>query len=183
MGTDYVKKAFEYARKYADPEVKLIYNDYNVYVPTKMEYIYNLVKELKEDGLIDGIGLQPTVDLYSPDELQGDSYDSFENCLKKYAKLDVDIQITELSFKIDEETGERNERSLQRQADRYQEMFELLKKMDTAGGGPCNITSVSVFGICDDYPLYDDMVQCLYLWDKDCKPKEAFYRIREAGER
>lgn len=183
MGTDYVKKAFAYARKYADPEVKLIYNDYNVYVPTKMEYIYNLVKELKEEGLIDGIGLQPTVDLYSPDELQGDSYNSFENCLKKYAELDVDIQITELSFKIDEDTGERNEQSLKRQADRYQEMFELLKRMDTADGGPCNITSVSVFGICDDYPLYDDMVQCLYLWDKDCKPKEAFFRIREVGER
>lgn len=97
--------------------------------------------------------------------MKGDSYDSFENCLKKYAELNVDIQITELSFKIDEETGERDEKSLKRQADRYQEMFELLKKMDTASGGPCNITSVTVFGICDDYPLYDDLVQCLYLWD------------------
>ena len=183
MGTDYAEKAFEYARKYAEPGVKLIYNDYNVFVPMKMESIYNLVKGLKEKNLIDGIGLQPTVDLYNPDELKGDSYDSFENCLKKYAELDVDIQITELSFKIDEETGERDEKSLKRQADRYQEMFELLKKMDTAGGGPCNITSVTVFGICDDYPLYDDLVQCLYLWDKDCKAKEAFYRIREVGEK
>lgn len=183
MGTDYVEKAFEFARKYADPEVKLIYNDYNVYMPLKMESIYNLVKGLKEKNLIDGIGLQPTVDLYSPDELSGDSYDSFENCLKKYAELDLDIQITELSFKIDEDTGERDEKSLKRQADRYQEMFELLKKMDTAGSGPCNITSVTVFGICDDYPLYDDLEQCLYLWDKDCKAKEAFYRIREVGEK
>ncbi len=183
MGTDYVEKAFEYARKYADKDVKLIYNDYNVFVPSKMDAIYNLVKSLKDKNLIDGIGLQPTVDLYNPDELQGDSYDSFENCLKKYAELDVDIQITELSFKIDEETGERDEKSLKRQADRYQEMFELLKKMDTNGGGPCNITSVTVFGICDDYPLYDDMVQCLYPWDKECKPKEAFFRIREVGEK
>lgn len=54
--------------------------------------------------------------------------------------------------------------------------------MDTASGGPCNITSVTVFGICDDYPLYDDLVQCLYLWDKNAKPKEAFYRVREVGE-
>ena len=83
---------------------------------------------------------------------------------------------------IDEETGERDEKSLKRQADRYQEMFELLKKMDTASGGPCNITSVTVFGICDDYPLYDDLVQCLYLWDKNAKPKESFYRVREVGE-
>lgn len=183
MGTDYVEKAFEYARKYADNDVKLIYNDYNVYNPGKCENIYHLVEGLKKKGLIDGIGLQPTVDLYNPDELSGTSVDSFETCLKKYAELGLDIQITELSFKIDEESGERNEQSLTRQAERYQEMFELLKKMDTAGGGPCNITSVTVFGICDDYPLYDDLVQCLYLWDKDCKPKEAFYRIREVGEK
>lgn len=62
--------------------MKLIYNDYNVYVPAKEQNIYNLVKGLKEKNLIDGIGLQPTVDLYNPDELKGDSYDSFENCLK-----------------------------------------------------------------------------------------------------
>lgn len=108
MGTDYVEKAFTYARKYAEKGMKLIYNDYNVYVPAKEQNIYNLVKGLKEKNLIDGIGLQPTVDLYNPDELKGDSYDSFENCLKKYAELNVDIQITELSFKIDEETGERD---------------------------------------------------------------------------
>lgn len=183
MGTDYVEKAFTYARKYAESDVKLVYNDYNVFKSAKMDNIYNLVKGLKEKGLIDAIGLQPTVDLYTPEDLQGDGYESFESCLKKYAELDVEIQITELSFKIDEETGERNEESLTRQADRYQEMFELLKKMDTASGGPCNITSVSIFGICDDYPLYEDLVQCLYVWDKDCKPKEAFYRIREVGEK
>ena len=182
MGPDYVEKAFEYARKYADKDVKLIYNDYNVYNPAKCENIFNLAKGLKEKGLIDGLGLQPTVDLYNPDELSGDSVDSFETCLNKYAELGLEIQITELSFKIDEDTGERDEQSLKRQADRYQEMFELLKRMDTAGGGKCNITSVSIFGICDDYPLYDDCVQCLYVWDKECKPKEAFYRIREVGE-
>lgn len=82
MGTDYVEKAFTYARKYAEKGMKLIYNDYNVYVPAKEQNIYNLVKGLKEKNLIDGIGLQPTVDLYNPDELKGDSYDSFENCLK-----------------------------------------------------------------------------------------------------
>lgn len=183
MGTDYVEKAFTYARKYADKDVRLIYNDYNVFKSAKMDNIYNLVKGLKEKKLIDGIGLQPTVDLYTPEELQGDGYESFEKCLKKYAELDLEIQITELSFKIDEETGERNEETLSRQAKRYEEMFSLLKKMDTASGGSCNITSVSIFGICDDYPLYEDCVQCLYVWDKECKPKEAFYCIREVGER
>ena len=79
MGTDYVEKAFTYARKYAAKDVKLIYNDYNVYMPAKEESIYNLVKGLKKKKLIDGIGLQPTVDLNMPNELKGDSYGSFEN--------------------------------------------------------------------------------------------------------
>ena len=65
--------------------MKLIYNDYNVYNPAKCENIFNLAKGLKEKGLIDGLGLQPTVDLYNPDELSGDSVDSFETCLNKYA--------------------------------------------------------------------------------------------------
>ena len=47
---------------------------------------FHTLTGLKEKNLIDGIGLQPTVDLYNPDELKGDSYDSFENCLKKYAQ-------------------------------------------------------------------------------------------------
>lgn len=183
MGMDYVYKAFGYARKYAADGVKLFYNDYNVFMPVKRDNIITLVKKLKEDNLIDGIGLQPTVNLYYPSELKGESEDSFETCLNEYAKLGLEIQITELSFMIDEQSDVRNEDTLKLQADRYQEMFELLKKMDTNGGGPCNITSVTVFGICDDYPLYDDLVQCLYLWDKDCKAKEAFYRIREVGER
>lgn len=181
MGKDYAFKAFEYARKYADKDVKLFYNDYNVFQPAKRDSIYNYVSELKKKGWIDGIGLQPTVDLYNPMELKGDSDDSFETCLRKYAELGLDIQVTELSFKIDEEQDVRNEDTIKLQADRYQEMFELLKEMDDAGGGPCNITSVTVFGICDDYPLYDDCVQSLYLWDKECKPKEAFFRIRSVG--
>ncbi len=183
MGKDYAYKAFEFARKYADKDVKLFYNDYNVFQPAKRDSIYNYVSELKEKGLIDGIGLQPTVDLYNPMELRGDSEDSFETCLKKYAELDLDIQVTELSFKIDEDMDTRDEDTLKLQADRYQEMFELLKEMDSDNGGPCRITSVTVFGICDDYPLYDDMVQCLYLWDKECQPKEAFFRVRDVGEK
>ncbi len=182
MGTDYVYKAFEYARKYADEDVKLYYNDYNVFQTRKAESICALMKKLQKDNLIDGIGLQPTVNLYYPDELAGDAEDSFESCLKTYSELGLEIQITELSFMIDEESMTRDETTLKRQADRYQEMFELLVRMDSDNGGPCNITSVTVFGICDDYPLYDNHVQCLYLWDKECQPKEAFFRIREVGE-
>ncbi len=178
MGEGYVEKAFAFARKYADKDVKLFYNDYNVFQTEKMENIYQMVSELKKKNIIDGIGLQPTVLLSWP-ELDSDSEGSFKTCLEKYAELDLELQITELSFKIEE--GRVDEDTLQVQADRYREFMELLLKEDTEGGGPCNITSVTVFGICDDYPLYDDFTQNLYLWDKECQPKPCFYAFAEPG--
>lgn len=178
MGETYVEKAFTFARKYADEEVSLFYNDYNVFMTEKMENIYKMVSELKEKGIIDGIGLQPTVLLNWPDlDVDGDG--TFKTCLEKYAELGLELQITELSFKIDD--GNVDDDTLKQQADCYREFMELLLKEDIEGGGPCNITSVTVFGICDDYPLYDDFTQNLYLWDKDCNPKPCFYAFAEPG--
>lgn len=183
MGETYVEKAFTYARKYADKDVKLFYNDYNVFVTEKMENIYKMCNELKEKGLIDGIGLQPTVLLNWP-ALNADYSGSFKTCLKKYAELGLELQITELSFKIEPSSVnnyEVTEDELKAQADRYGEFMQLLLEMDSNNGGPCNITSVTVFGICDDYPLYDDFEQNLYLWDKNCKPKACFYSFAQPG--
>lgn len=171
MGEEYVEKAFAFARKYADKDVKLFYNDYNVFMTEKMNNIYMMARELKEKGLIDGIGLQPTVLLNWP-ELDSEQEGSFRVCLETYVKLNLELQVTELSFKID---GKVTESKLKKQAARYEEFMRLLMEMDSENGGPCNITSVTVFGICDDYPLYEDFSQNLYLWDKMCNPKPCLY--------
>lgn len=179
MGESYVEKAFRFARKYAEADVKLFYNDYNVFMEEKMDNIYTMVEQLKEKGLIDGIGLQPTVGIDWP-ELDSEENGSFRKCLETYAKLGLELQITELNFKI--EDGTTDEELLQRQSDRYEEMMRLLVEEDTESGGPCNITSVTVFGICDDYPLYgDDFVQNLYLYDKECQPKPCYYGFVNPG--
>ncbi len=179
MGENYVEKAFSFARKYADADVKLFYNDYNVFMEEKMDNIYKMVEQLKEKGLIDGIGLQPTVGIDWP-ELDSENDGSFRKCLETYAKLGLELQITELNFRI--EDGTTDEELLQRQSDRYEEMMRLLVEEDTQSGGPCNITSVTVFGICDDYPLYgDDFQQNLYLYDKNCQPKPCYYGFIKPG--
>nr|MBP3598767.1 endo-1,4-beta-xylanase [Eubacterium sp.] len=185
MGEGYVEKAFEYARKYADPEVKLFYNDYNPFQTEKMNNIYRMVEQLKEKDLIDGIGLQPTVGLTWP-QLNSDDEGSFKVCLQTFAELGLELQVTELGFKIpnqyiedgDEETIAEK---MEIQTQRYNEFMGLLLEMDSDNGGPCNITSVTVFGICDDYPLYDDFIQNIYLWDKNCLPKPCFYSYIQPG--
>ncbi len=178
IGESYVEKAFACARKYADPDVKLFYNDYNVFMTDKMNNIYTMVSELKDKGVIDGIGLQPTVLIDWP-KLDSAGAGSFRTCLEKYAELGLELQITELSFKINGGPTEANQK---KQSDRYEEFMRLLLEEDSDNGGPCNITSVTVFGICDDYPLYENFSQNLYLWDKYGNPKSCFFGFIRPGQ-
>lgn len=177
MGETYVEKAFALARKYADKDVKLFYNDYNVFMTEKMENICMMAEELKAKGLIDGIGLQPTVLMNWP-KLDSTDEGSFRVCLETYAKLGLELQVTELSFKLN---GAGSAYQLERQSDRYEEFMRLLLEEDSDNGGPCNITSVTVFGICDDYPLYENFSQNLYLWDKLCNPKPCLQGFLRPG--
>lgn len=177
MGETYVEKAFALARKYADKDVKLFYNDYNVFMTEKMENICMMAEELKAKGLIDGIGLQPTVLMHWP-ELDSTNEGSFRVCLETYAKLGLELQVTELSFKLN---GVGSDSQLEKQSERYEEFMRLLLEEDSDNGGPCNITSVTVFGICDDYPLYENFSQNLYLWDKYCEPKPCLQGFLRPG--
>lgn len=171
VGTDYVEKAFEYARKYADQDVKLFYNDYNTFQPVKTLNIFNLVSDLKEKNLIDGIGMQGYMDLNYPGIVSGNH--NVADAINKFAELELEIHITELTIN----SPSKDEASMRRQAERYKELFELLTTLDTDGGGPANITSVTVFGVMDEYLFYDHDKNYSRLFDGKLQPKPAFYEI------
>ncbi len=176
IGIDYVEKAFEYARKYADPEIKLFYNDYNTFQPMRTNSIYKLAAHLKEKGLIDGIGLQGYMDLTYPDIVGSNG--SFMWAISKFAELDLELHVTELSISMKEVTEE----NLQKQAKRYETLFQILTNLDTASGKAANITSVTVFGIMDNYLLYDNDTNNTRLFDGKLQPKPAFYSIMGVAE-
>lgn len=165
IGPDYVEMAFTYARQYADPDVKLFYNDFNTFQEPKIDGIYSLCEYLKEKGLIDGIGMQGYYGLSYPSDT------AIENAIRKYAELGLELQLTELSISVDEETEEQFEK----QAKRYGSLFYMLHNLDTAGGGPANITNVTVFGLVDHYREGD--TTSTRLFDKDYNPKPAFDKI------
>ena len=62
----YVTDAFTFARKYADKDVKLFLNDYNEYAAAKRDRIYQVVKDLYDKGLCDGVGMQSHYSMTSP---------------------------------------------------------------------------------------------------------------------
>ena len=170
IGPDYVEMAFTYARKYADPEVKLFYNDYNTFQSPKIDGIYSLVESLKEKGLVDGIGMQGYWGMDWPGEA------TIRAAIERYATLGLEIQITELSVGVDSET----EAQFKKQASTYGWIFKMLCEEDEAGGGPANITNVTLFGLVDHYRKGDTTNSRIF--DENYEPKPAFYAIKEAME-
>lgn len=94
IGDDFIHLAFEFAHE-ADPEAELIYNDYNLYVPSKRDAVIKLVKSLKEAGLqVDGVGMQGHYGLNSP------SNDDLVNSIVGFSEAGVQVHITELDISV-----------------------------------------------------------------------------------
>ncbi|MCM1244412.1 MAG: endo-1,4-beta-xylanase [Roseburia sp.] len=135
----YITDAFTFARKYADPEVKLFFNDYNEYTPMKRELIVVLLKELREKGLVDGMGMQSHWDMDYP------SADMIADALEKYGEIDgLEIHLTE----IDMHNTDNSEEGLEKQAERYREFFEAILEADRTG--KANVTNVTFWGVLDE---------------------------------
>ena len=170
IGEEFVEKAFEYARKYSYDDASLFYNDYNEYEASRTTAIYNLVSKLKEKGLIDGIGMQSHIDMSYP------SLSSYETAIRKFAELDLEIQVTELDMHNNQKTDE----AFRQQAVHYGGLFEILIRLKR--DGIANITNVTFWGVTDagtwltshrgetSYPL---------LFDTEGLPKPAFYQLIE----
>jgi endo-1,4-beta-xylanase len=171
VGPDYVEKAFEFARKYAAPGVKLFYNDYNTFDTPKTDSIVNLLEILVEKDLIDGVGMQSAFGLGWPSNLTS----SFRQAIRKFSDLGLEIQITELTVRIDDEE------LFMAQALKYKEFFDLLLEMHVNNGGPANITVVNFFGLMDRYKFYANDRQLHWLFDANLQPKPSYYAVVQAA--
>lgn len=90
LGDEYIELAFTLASQ-ADPDAKLIYNDYNLWKPLKRDGVVKLVKQLQSKGIkIDAVGLQGHYSLIGPD------VQDIENSVRAFAELGVEVMFTEL---------------------------------------------------------------------------------------
>lgn len=166
IGEDYIALAFTFARAYQDPEQKLFYNDYNTYEKDKLTGIYNMVAQLKEKGLIDGIGMQSHLKLEYP------TMSDYEYAIKKYAELDLEIQITELDIDVPSNDVEAQEK-LAKRYKRLMLTLQTLKKNDLA-----NITNVTLWGLTDNRSwlnYMDNTPSWPLLFDSLLRPKDAYF--------
>lgn len=181
-GDEFIEKAFRWAHE-ADPNALLFYNDYNEINSVKREKIIKLVNDLKAKGVpIHGIGLQAHWAVNEP------SREQLEQTLSDFSKTGMNLQITELDISVYAKEHDARERKAAdadtlftpgkeaQQMAVYKMCFELFRKYKN------NITAVTFWNISDrsswldnfpvrnrkDYPL---------LFDKDLKPKKAFWEV------
>ncbi len=160
VGPDYYYQAFVFARKYAPDYMKLFYNDYSC--AYKYNQIIGHLAKAKEEGLIDGIGMQSHLSV--TESVNGQYY----LAMKAFLKEGYELQVTELDIGMETKT----ENNLTLQARKYKVLFNNLIRLKDEG---YNITSVTLWGISDNlswrtgkYPL---------LFDSSLNPKKAYYGV------
>ncbi|NIK68107.1 endo-1,4-beta-xylanase [Paenibacillus sp. BK720] len=175
-GTDYIATAFRAAREAGGPGIKLYINDYGTDDPRKRDRLYDLVKEMLDKGVpIDGVGHQTHISIYSPSVM------NIMDSMKKFKELGLDNQITELDMSVYNWNDRTDygaavpEHILQKQAQRYKELFEALKS--NAG----LVSAVVFWGIADDHTWLSTFpvarTEAPLLFDKQLHAKPAFWAI------
>ena len=120
VGPDYVEKAFEYARRYARPDVLLCYNDYSTPYYPKLNGILNLLETLVAQGNIDCYGFQAHYESGQP------GVSAVENAIRKIIALGLRLRVSEMDIKINTD----GPASLQAQAKMYKELMDLFVRYD-----------------------------------------------------
>jgi endo-1,4-beta-xylanase len=169
-GLDYITTAFRIAREVA-PTAKLFINDYSTTDPQKRTCLYNLVRDLRAQGVpIDGVGHQMHINIENP------SATAIEETIQMFEGLGVDQQITELDMSVytngtDMYTTVPQE-ILIKQGYRYKEIFDVFKRHKD------HISSVTFWGMADDHTwlktfpitrldlplLFDEQLQAKYAY-------------------
>ena len=167
----FIPYAFEYARQYAPKNTKLYYNDFNEYMPQKVEAIIQMATELKAKGVIDGIGLQSHLNVTN--NQTSDPFPSasvYKSALAKYAETGLDLQVTELDATYDHSVA--NGEKLQEQY--YSDIMDAIVAYKDY------ISAVIFWGTTDDQSWRSSRTPLLFNEDYTAKP--CFYSIIDGIE-
>ncbi|WP_024860744.1 glycoside hydrolase family 11 protein [Ruminococcus flavefaciens] len=150
----FVLNAFKYARKYAPAGCKLYLNDYNEYISAKTNDIYNMAMKIKQQGNIDGIGMQAHLATNYPDAK------TFETALNKFLSTGLDVQITELDITCSD---------LNAQANLYEDIFKI------AMANSDRIPALTIWGTSDNVSWRSS--QNPLLFSQGYQPKPAYDKV------
>jgi endo-1,4-beta-xylanase len=169
-GTRYIEQALRWARE-ADPGAKLFYNDYDAEeMNKKSDAIYAMAKDFKARGVpVDGVGFQAHVSLKVDDPAK---LASFAKNLERFAKLGLELHITELDVRLDDASPA----SLAAQAKLYGEITTLCVQQPAC-------KALQTWGFTDKHswiPAFYKGQGWALLWDDRYEKKPAYAAVRDA---
>jgi endo-1,4-beta-xylanase len=182
LGPEFLTLAFNYAHE-ADPDAQLNYNDYNIEFGNKHKQAMALLKRLKADSPITGVGIQAHWDM-------GTNFTEVENSIKDFESLGLKIMITEMDITIGGANsgamgfgggGRRGGASTQpvdhtedfkKQAEKYKQAFEMFLRHPS-------ITRVTLWGINDSSSWKSSGLPLLFDGQMNAKP--AFQAVIDAA--
>ena len=157
VGDDFYYQAFVFARRYASEDMKLFYNDYGCM--HKTELILERLKQAKEEGLIDGIGMQSHL------SVEDDIRFKFMLAAKAFCEEGYQVQATELDIGV----KESSKGAFRTQGSKYKSFFRVMKNLQEEG---YPITNVTVWGLNDALSWRKD--EFALMFDGDMEPKPAY---------
>lgn len=169
LGPDYVAEAFRLARE-ADPDAELVYNDYGGEgLNRKSNDVYELVRDLKARGLVDGVGLQMHVSAASPPP----ATDVAAN-IRRLAALGLRVNISEMDVRVRDVAGDAAVK-LARQRQVYRDLV-------AACVAEPRCEAVTFWGFTDAHSWIDGAFgpDDPLLLDEQYRAKPAFFGVQDA---
>lgn len=169
-GTKYIEQTLRWARE-ADPKAKLFYNDYDAEeINKKSDAIYAMAEDFKQRGVpLDGIGFQAHISLKFDDPAK---LASFAKNLDRFAKLGLDLHITELDIRLSDD----NPPSFSAQAKLYGEITSLCVQQPAC-------KSIQTWGVTDKHSWIPNFYKgqgWALLWDDNYQQKPAYKAVHDA---
>jgi len=169
-GTAYIEHALRLARK-ADRKCKLYYNDYGAEtLGKKADAIYAMAKDFKERGVpLDGIGFQAHLIMQMNN---AGALDSIEKNFDRFAKLGLDIEITELDIRTPNGSADM----LKEQAEFYGKFVALCRRNP-------RVKLIQTWGISDKHSWIPRAFRGFgwaLLWDENYQKKPAYHAVLAA---
>ena len=198
IGDDYIAEAFRAAHE-ADPDAILVYNDYNIELDYKRPKAVEMLKGLIEDGVpIHAVGIQAHWRMPEP------PLDQAQKAIDEYSELGLKVMFTELDIgvlpanydgaDVNQVSGMTVEQKAVMnpyteglpdevavaQAEKYRESFEFFLRNQE------HIGRVSFWGVHDGHSWLNNFpvrgrTEYPLLFDRDLKPKPAFFEILKAA--
>ena len=160
VGQDFIERAFEYARKYAEEGTLLYYNDYSTPYEPKLTRICGLLDRLIAEGNIDGYGFQCHYSTGTP------SMQQVGMAFARISAKGLRLRVSELDVKINANT----EAWRNIQADTYENLFRIFLRYAD------KIEAVQVWGIVDSRSWLSTEYPLLFSGSHGYA-KPAFYRL------